>query len=92
VAEHNTSVGEMRHAETALHSLENKLANVRRFVPRSGRKRGFINAGVLILKSLFDTAMMIDLDEFHETVDELSRKQDDVAHSLDKQVSYFKQI
>jgi hypothetical protein len=40
------AVGELRHIESALVSLENKLADIWRFAPRPSRKRGLIDAGI----------------------------------------------
>jgi hypothetical protein len=91
-AEQTTSIGELRQVEMALHSIAEKLASVRRFLPRNSRKRGLFNIGGSILKSLFGTVTVLDLDGLHVTIDELHKKQDVVTHSLDRQVTYFKQL
>jgi hypothetical protein len=35
VAQHTTSVGDTRHVETALYTLERKLQTIRRFAPKA---------------------------------------------------------
>jgi hypothetical protein len=44
------------------------------------------------LKSVFGTATVLDLDALHAVIDELHKKQDVVIHSLDSQLTYFKQL
>jgi hypothetical protein len=44
------------------------------------------------LKTIFGVATIWDLGELHTTVDELHRKQDDIVHSLNHQVTYIKQL
>jgi hypothetical protein len=92
VAERTTSLGELRHMESALVTLENKLVSIRRFAPRTRRKHSLLNAGGLLLKSLFGTATSIDVDKPHATVNELHHKQGDITHSIDKQVTYFRHL
>jgi hypothetical protein len=92
VADSTASVGVLRHVESALVSLENKLADIRRFAPRPSRKRGLINAGWFLLKSLLGTATTGDLDKLHETITDLHRTQDNVAHAVDQQVTYYRQL
>jgi hypothetical protein len=60
-------VGELRQIEEALRSLKAKLENIQRFLPRPTRKRGLLNIGGTILKSLFGTATVVDLQSVHET-------------------------
>ena len=51
-----------------------------------------INAGGSILKTIFGVATVWDIGELHTTVDELHRKQDEIEHSMNRQVTYFKQL
>jgi hypothetical protein len=48
--------------------------------------------GGFILKSLFGTATVLDLDPLHMTIEKLHKKQNVVNHSLDRQVTYFKRL
>jgi hypothetical protein len=92
MAEQTTSIGELRQVEIVVHSIAEKLASIRHFLPRNSRKRGLFNVGGSMLKSLFFTATILDLDALHMTIDEIEKKQDAVTHSLDRQVTYFKQL
>jgi hypothetical protein len=91
-AKQTTSIGELRQVDLALSSFEGKLAHLRRYLPKSDRRRGWINAGGSVLKTIFGVATIWDLGELHTTVDELHRKQDDIVHSLNHQVTYIKQL
>jgi hypothetical protein len=57
IAERTTSVGELRHLETA---LEKKLSSLRQFLPKANRKRGVLDAGGIVLRTLFGTATAMD--------------------------------
>jgi hypothetical protein len=60
-AAQSTSIGETRQVKEALRALQEKLANIQRFLPRPPRKRGLLNVGGTILKTLFGTATVVDL-------------------------------
>jgi hypothetical protein len=92
LARRTKPIGELRQVDLALSSFEDKLANLKRYSPRANRRRGLINAGGSILKALFGTATVLDLDMLHSTVDELHRKQYTIVHSMNQQVTYFKQL
>jgi hypothetical protein len=82
----------MRQIEEAMRSLKEKLENIHRFLPRPKMKRGLLNIGGTILKSLFGTATFVDLRSLHETMDSLQRRQESVTHSLDRQLTYVKDL
>jgi hypothetical protein len=84
--------GELQHLKKALNSLESKLRSLKEFLPRADRRRGLINTGGSILKVLFGTTTVMDLEELHSTVDALHRKEEAIVHSLDQQVTYLKQL
>jgi hypothetical protein len=46
--------------------------------------------GGTILKTLFETAILSDLDQLHGTIDELKSKEADIVHSLASQLTYVK--
>jgi hypothetical protein len=75
-----------------LGTLEHKLEVVRKFSPRVSPKRGLVDAGALLLKTIFGTAMAGDVDVLHKTVELMHWRQDDVIHSLDQQSSYFRTL
>ena len=90
---HRTSlIDEVLRLETAVNSLESKLVNLKRFLPRPERRSGLLNVGGSFLKLIFGTATVADLAEFHTTVDSLNRKQGEVVHALNQQLTYLKQM
>ena len=92
IAKRSTQIGELRQLETILASMENKLRDLRDFLPKVDRRRGLINAGGSILNVLFGTATVMDLAELHDVIDVMQRKEDTIVHSLNQQVTYFKQL
>jgi signal transduction histidine kinase len=69
------------------------LADIRRFAPRPIRKRrGLIDAGGLLLKSLICTATTGDPDKLHAAIADLHRSQDHVAHAVDQHVTYYRHL
>jgi len=78
-----TPVEELRQVDLALSSFEDKLASLRRYLPKADRRRGLINAGGSILKAIYGTATNWDLEGLRTTVDALHRKQDEIVHSMD---------
>jgi hypothetical protein len=75
-----TPIGELLHVESALSSLEYKLANLKRFLPKAGRRRRLINAVGSVLKVLFGVTTVLDLDKLHTAGDELYSKEDAIVH------------
>ena len=73
-------------------ALELKLHDFQQILPRRDRRRGRINVGGTILKSLFGTATVNDLHELHNTLDSLQTSTSDVVHSLTDQVTYIKKL
>jgi len=87
-----TPVGELRQVDVALSSFEDKLANLKQYLPKADRRRGLINAGGSILKAIFGLATNWDLEGLRTTVDALHSKQGEIAHSMNQQVTYLKQL
>jgi hypothetical protein len=92
VTRHSWQFDEVQRVQTVLDSLEGKLTNLKQFLPKPGKKRGWINLGGRLLQVLFGTATTADLEGLHSTVDSLSKNQELIAHSLNQQVSLFKQL
>jgi hypothetical protein len=85
-------LGEFGQVDEALLSLRTRLASIQRYLPRSIRKRSLFDIGGSALKLLFGVATTLDLHSLHEAVEDLHRRQDSVAHSIDKQLTYFRQL
>ena len=93
VVTHRTSlIDEVLQAQTAVNSLESKLINLKRFLPKPERRRGLLNVGGSILKLIFGTAIVAELANLHTTVDDLKQKQGEVVHALNRKLTYFKQM
>jgi hypothetical protein len=92
LVEKSTSIGELHRLQNALFGIEGKLDSIRKFLPRQLRKRGLFNIGGSALQYLFAVAIQIDLQTLHSTVQELHARQDGVSHSIQQQLTYFKQL
>jgi hypothetical protein len=71
--------------------VENKLTGFKEYLPKADKRRGLIDVGGTILKTLFGVGTVADLGNLHTTVGDLQRK-DTIVHSLNQQVTYLKQL
>jgi hypothetical protein len=85
-------IGELRYVETALIAVENKLADLKKYLPKADKSRGFLDIGGTFFKMLFEIATVADLNDLHAAVNDLHRKQDTIVHSTNEQVTYLKQL
>jgi hypothetical protein len=76
ITSHCWQFDEFQRAQTVLDSLEVKLTNLKQFLLKSGKKRGWINVGGRLLQVLFGTATTADLENLHSTVNPLSKNQE----------------
>jgi len=86
------SNSEMHQISALLNTLEVRLYNFQQLLPRLDRRRGLINFGGSILKSLFGTATVEDIHLLHETLEGLRSTTSDVVHSLNSQLTYVKNL
>jgi hypothetical protein len=87
-----TSVSEFRQIETQLQILDCKLNDFYQFLPRLDRRRSILGVDGTILRTLFGTATLADLNKLHSTLDELEDKNSDLVHSLSNQVTYARKL
>jgi len=73
-----------------LNTLESRLANFQQLLPRLDQRRGLLNLDGTVLKTLFGTATLSDLNQLHGTIVELKSKEADIVHSLASQLTYVK--
>jgi hypothetical protein len=85
-------IGEIRYVETALRAVEAKLADLKEYLPKVDKLRGFFDIGGTFLKTLFGIATVADLNYLHATVSDLHKKQDTIVHATNQQVTYLKQL
>ena len=87
-----TSNSEMKQITTLLNTFEVRLYNFEQLLPKLDRRRGLINFGSTILKSLFGTGTVDDVHLLHETLDGLKITTSDIVHSLNSQLTYVKKL
>ena len=75
-----------------MNTLEQKLCDFYQILPKLDSRRGLIDFGGTILRTLFGTATLTDLRSLHEPLDELKSRDSDIAHSLSSQISYTKNV
>ena len=87
-----TPVSELHQVELLLDTLEFKLSDFYRILPKLDSRRGLINLGSTILKTLFVTATVTDINSLHEAIDKLKSNNADISHSLTDQITYIKKL
>jgi len=87
-----TPTSELRHIETLLQQFELKLDRFHQILPRLDRRRGLVNIGGSILKSLFGTATISDIIQLHDTLDKLQTQNSDIVHFLNNQVTLVRKL
>jgi hypothetical protein len=78
--------------ETALSAAETKLADLKEYLPKDDKRRGFLDIGGTFLKTLFGIATVGDLNDLYATVNDLHKKQDTIVHATNQLVTYLKQL
>jgi len=73
-----------------LNTLESRLANFQQLLPRLDQRLCLLDLGGTVLKTLFGTATLSDLNQLHGTINELKSKEADIVHSLASQLAYVK--
>jgi hypothetical protein len=87
-----TPVVELKLVEASVDTLESRLREFQQLFPRLDKRRGLVNLGGSVLKSLFGTATVADLHNLHVTLEELKSKEAVISHTLNGQISYIKGI
>jgi len=66
-----TSVSEILQIESLLKKLELKLYYFHQILPRLDRRRCLVNFGGSVMKTLFGTPTIADVQQLHDTLNEL---------------------
>ena len=82
----------MRQIESLLKLLELKLHDFHQIFPRLDRRCGLVNFGGSVLKTLFGTATIAEVQQLHDTLNELQLQNSDITHSLYNQMTYVKRF
>jgi len=72
--------------------LESKLQAFKQILPTLDSRRGLLDLGGSILKTLFGTAVVSDVTSLRNALDELQENQKDVIHSVTNQFTYIKRL
>jgi hypothetical protein len=91
VKPHNP-INELRQVKATLSSLENRLEDLKDLLPKVDARRGLLNLGGSVLKVLFGTVTVADLEKLHETVERLHRNEKTVVHAVNQHVTYIKHL
>jgi len=87
-----TPISELKQIDSLLNTLEQKLCDFYKILPKLDSRRGLIAFGGTISRTLFGTATLTDLHSLHETLNDLKSRDSDIAHSLSNQISYIKNL
>jgi hypothetical protein len=87
-----TPVVELNMVESYVNTLEVTLREFLQVIPRSDKRRGLVDLGGSVLKTLFGTATIADLHQVPSTLSELEAKEAVIFHSPNNQLSYVKGI
>ena len=84
-----TPVSKLKHVDSLLETLDARLSGFKQVLPRLDPRRGLLDLGGLILKQMFGTATVSDIQE---VLDELRQRNSDTVHSVSNQLSYVKDL
>ena len=87
-----TPVAELQQIDLFLQTLEYKLQTFNQLLPRLDRRRGLVNLGGTIIKTLFGTATVTDVHKLHDVITEMKSRNSDIVHSLTNQLMYVKKL
>jgi len=87
-----TPISELKQIELLLYTLDSRLKEFHQVLPRLDARRGLINIGGKILKTLFGTAIDSDVHLLHDVVNDLHQINADIVHSLANQLTYVKDL
>jgi hypothetical protein len=87
-----TPSSELAQVKALLENLDWKISNFQQILPRPEPRRGVINFGGSVLKSLFGVATVADAHKLPESLNDLQASYLDVAHSLSDQLNYIKKF
>jgi hypothetical protein len=87
-----TSIFYLKLIESLLVTLQSKLQVFKQILPKLDPRRGLLNFGCAVLKTLFGTAAVSHIASVHDTFEELQLHHKNVVHSLTYQLTYTKKL
>jgi len=85
-------VNELNHIEYILQKLEDEIIGFRKILPRLDNRRAVLSAVGSVLKWVFGTATLLDVDRLHEAIDNMHKTEGDIVHSVNHQMTYLKTL
>jgi tetrahydromethanopterin S-methyltransferase subunit B len=85
-------VNELNHIEYILQKLEEEITAFREMLPRLDSRRAVLSAVGSVLKWFFGTAVLLDVEKLHETIDNMHRTEGDFIHSVNHQMPYLRTL
>jgi len=85
-------VHELNHIEYVLQKLEEEINAFREMLPRLDKRRVVLIAVGSLLKWLFGTATLLEVEELHKTIDKMHRTEGDIVHSVNHQITYLETL
>jgi hypothetical protein len=77
-----TPTTELKQVESYFNMLEDKLEEFHQVLPRSDRRRGLLNFGGVIMKTVFGTATVSAVHMLQNVLKDLRSQNSDMLHSL----------
>jgi len=72
--------------------LEDEIIGFRKILPRLDNRRAVLSAVGSVLKWVFGTATLLDVDRLHEAIDNMHKTEGDIVHSVNHQMTYLKTL
>jgi len=85
-------MAKLKQIDSLLKMLDSKLNDFQQVLPRVDPRHGLLDVGGLVLKQIFGTATIADIQSIHEIVDELRQGNSDIAHSVSNQLTYVEDL
>jgi hypothetical protein len=75
-------VHELNHTGYVLQKSEEEINDFREMLPRPDKRCAVLSAVGSMLKWVFGTATLVDVEELHTTVDKMHRTEGNIIHSV----------
>jgi hypothetical protein len=82
----------LNHIQYVLQKLEDEIDAFREMLPRLDKRHAVLSAVGSLLKWVFGTATLLEVEELHGTVDKMHRTEGDIIHSVNHQMTYLKTL
>jgi hypothetical protein len=87
-----TPISELDQIKNLLRTMDSKLNYLYHILPHLDPRQSLVNLEGTVLRTLFGTATIADLNLLHEKVSDLQIKNSDLARSVSNQLTYVKDM